>query len=150
MGVNPVPTDYVRSAAERTRDANLERARRRGLTAQDVAESFSRPEIELMKAFMAHRFEPIQQYPVGPWDADFYFPAHRVAVEVDGKQHFTKERWAKDRRRDKVFWRRYGIRTLRVRAEYVMEDPWACVRAIERQLAVFARPADVASGKAVA
>lgn len=127
------------TAAERTRDANLQRAERRGLTPEQVVEQFSRPEIDLMKEFMARGLEPLQQYPVGPWDADFYFPEYRVAVEVDGAQHFEREQWARDRRRDRVFWKRYGIRTLRVPARFIDRGlgTWACVDAIMEQIAKF-------------
>jgi very-short-patch-repair endonuclease len=41
-----------------------------------------------------------RQYPIGSIIADFYCPAARLAVEVDGSTHWSDEAQAKDQSRD--------------------------------------------------
>jgi len=40
-----------------------------------------------------------RQHPIGPYVVDFYCPAARLIVEVDGPAHGFDERWAYDVRR---------------------------------------------------
>lgn len=42
-----------------------------------------------------------RQFKIGPYFADFYFPANNLVLEVDGQEHHTKEEdWKYDRQRD--------------------------------------------------
>lgn len=59
-----------------------------------------------------------RQVPLGPFIADFYIPAARLAVEVDGMTHDDP---AADARRDAWLAAR-GVRVLRVRNEDVMRN----------------------------
>ena len=59
-----------------------------------------------------------RQHPVGPFVLDFYCPAARLAVEVDGAGHEHPERMAADRRRTRWL-AQQGIEVLRVAAEDV-------------------------------
>ncbi|MEK7637583.1 MAG: endonuclease domain-containing protein [Patescibacteria group bacterium] len=54
-----------------------------------------------------------RQYSVGKYIVDFYCPSHRLAIEVDGGQHYTSERIAYDAQRTK-FLNQRNIRVVRV------------------------------------
>lgn len=62
---------------------------------------------------------------------DFYAPAARLVVEVDGGFHVTRR--AADARRDCVLVRA-GVRVLRLRAEQVLMAPGECAAAVGRAL----------------
>jgi very-short-patch-repair endonuclease len=60
-----------------------------------------------------------RQHPVGPYVADFYCPAAKLVIEIDGAIHdFTVER---DERRDE-YMRGLGLTVLRIPAREVMRD----------------------------
>lgn len=42
-----------------------------------------------------------RQYSIGYYIVDFYCPAEKLIIELDGKQHFTTEGIANDHERDK-------------------------------------------------
>ena len=60
-----------------------------------------------------------RQHPMGPYVIDFYCPAARLAVEVDGIGHSMGDQPQRDERRDDWLASR-GIATLRVPAADVM------------------------------
>jgi very-short-patch-repair endonuclease len=68
-----------------------------------------------------------RQYPVGPFVLDFYCPAAKLAVEVDGPMHDGQE--ARDRRRTDWL-AREGIRVLRFTMADVEQRPAMVVAAI--------------------
>ena len=49
---------------------------------------------------------------IGRYIADFYIPSAKIAIELDGSQHFEDESLAYDRERDRFFAAR-GIQVLR-------------------------------------
>ena len=53
-----------------------------------------------------------RQKPIGNYIADFYAPAVRLIVEVDGSQHFNHQQARYDRRRT-AYLKRLGLRVLR-------------------------------------
>jgi len=53
-----------------------------------------------------------RQKPIGDYIADFYGPAVRLVVEVDGSQHFDPQQVEHDRRRT-AYLKRQGLRVLR-------------------------------------
>ena len=53
-----------------------------------------------------------RQRPLGKYIVDFYCPAARLVVEVDGGQHFFQNSRVHDAERDRFF-KRHGIRVLR-------------------------------------
>ncbi len=62
-----------------------------------------------------------RQHPLGPFVLDFYCPALKLAVEVDGSDHFLRE---ENRRRDgmrDVQLAARGIKVLRIPASDVMD-----------------------------
>src|SRR6185437_150996 len=62
-----------------------------------------------------------RQHPIGSCIVDFYCPATRLVIEVDGMSHEMADRPERDVRRD--YWlRSQGLRVLRFAAADVMAD----------------------------
>lgn len=59
-----------------------------------------------------------RQQPIGPYYVDFYCPAARLVVEIDGPNHDFDERWAYDQRRQ-AWLEAEGYRVLRIN----IDDP---------------------------
>jgi very-short-patch-repair endonuclease len=53
-----------------------------------------------------------RQHSMGGYILDFYCPAERLAIELDGNPHFNPEAADYDRRRD-AFMKQHGVLTLR-------------------------------------
>jgi len=51
------------------------------------------------KEFMGHKF--FRQYGIGEYIADFYCPEQRLAIEIDGSQHYTDDGREYDESREK-------------------------------------------------
>ena len=84
----------------------------------------SLPEVLLWKALRG-RGGPVvfrRQFPLGAYVLDFYCPAARLAIEVDGQAHELGDRPQRDLRRDR-WCARQGVETLRLGAAAVLEDP---------------------------
>ena len=54
-----------------------------------------------------------RQHSIGSFVVDFYCPKLKLALEVDGESHFTKEAVEDDKRREEYI-KSFGIRFLRV------------------------------------
>ena len=63
-----------------------------------------------------------RQYPVGPYVLDFYCPAAKLCVEVDGWRHNMGDQPERDERRDSWL-AGQGIETLRIEAVEVLKRP---------------------------
>ena len=61
-----------------------------------------------------------RQHPIGPYILDFYWPAAKLAVEVDGANHSEDARIAHDERRD-AWLRREGVEVYRIAARDVFD-----------------------------
>ena len=61
-----------------------------------------------------------RQHAMGPYVADFYCPAARLVIEVDGRAHDSRQ--AKDERRD-AYLASLGLRVSRILAADVLADP---------------------------
>jgi very-short-patch-repair endonuclease len=70
-----------------------------------------------------------RQHPIGPYIVDFYCPAARLVVEVDGESHGMGDRPARDARRDHWL-REQGLRVVRFNAADVMKDVGSAVTGI--------------------
>src|SRR5512133_2033356 len=97
-------------------------------------------EHELWSRLRRHRMGPKfrRQHTVGPYTLDFYSPAARLAVELDGGQHYEGVQRDKDVARDDWLARR-GIRVLRysdrevlLEPEVIEESIWLAVGEIAR------------------
>jgi very-short-patch-repair endonuclease len=66
-----------------------------------------------------HQF--YRQKNIGNFIVDFYCPALKLILEVDGGQHYEESAWAKDRERD-LYLSRLGFTVLRFSAKEVFEN----------------------------
>jgi len=77
-----------------------------------------------------------RQKPIGNYIADFYAPAARLIVEVDGSQHFEPRQGEHDRRRTAYLTRlglqvlRYTDRQVLLELEFVAEEIFRAVEKI--------------------
>ena len=74
-----------------------------------------------------------RQPPCGPYILDFYCPDRRLAVELDGGQHFEPEAEAYDERRTMYLSAR-GINVLRFANDVVFREREAVLEEIARAL----------------
>jgi len=65
-----------------------------------------------------------RQHPIGPYVLDFYCPAARLCIEIDGQSHGFGDRPQRDERRD-AYLNTLGVRVLRIPAVSVLKDPEA-------------------------
>ena len=78
-----------------------------------------------------------RQHAIGPYVADFYCPAARLVIEVDGSVHDSRQ--AKDEQRD-AYLTSLGLRVSRVLAADVLADPDGVADSIYRLCATVAGP----------
>jgi very-short-patch-repair endonuclease len=92
--------------------------------ARALRRQMSLPEVVLRQALRQKRVAGLRirrQHPIGPYILDFYCPAARLAIEVDGFAHDTTIGVRHDERR-RAWLSQRGITVLRVRAEDVLRD----------------------------
>ena len=70
-----------------------------------------------------------RQYAVGPYVADFYCPARKLVIEVDGFAHGTGTRGARDELRDQWL-AGQGLEVMRLPAHEVLADVSAVADAL--------------------
>jgi len=80
-----------------------------------------------------------RQHPIGDYVLDFYCPAAKLAIEVDGAAHDFGDRPRRDHRRTEWLKER-GIDVLRVPAKDVLRDPDEIADAVIRLCADAANP----------
>ena len=67
-----------------------------------------------------------RQKAIGEYIVDFYCPTLRIAIEVDGNQHYSKEGIEKDRIRTEEI-KRLGIQIIRITNKQIDKDfTWIC------------------------
>ena len=64
-----------------------------------------------------------RQFGVGSYILDFYCPALKLAIELDGQVHFSDEARAYDAERDAYLLREHSIRVLRYENRIVFDWP---------------------------
>ena len=100
--------------------------------AKQLRAKLSLPEGLLWRALKARGLEGLRfrrQHPIGPYVLDFYCEAARLCVEVDGHSHGAADRPERDARRDRWL-ADQGVRTLRLRAGYVLDEIDGALRMI--------------------
>lgn len=80
-----------------------------------------------------------RQHPLGPYILDFYCPAAKLAIEVDGIAHDLGDRPERDQARTEWL-DGQGIDAVRIPAKQVLDDPDAAAEAIIAYCADGARP----------
>jgi very-short-patch-repair endonuclease len=63
-----------------------------------------------------------RQHPIGPYALDFYCPAAKLAIEIDGEAHNIGDRPERDEVRTKWL-NEQGVEVLRIPARDVLRDP---------------------------
>jgi very-short-patch-repair endonuclease len=76
-----------------------------------------------------------RQHPCGPFILDFFCPRARLAIELDGGQHYDAAAQAYDARRT-AYLLRHGIRVIRFANDVVMRERVGVLEAIARVLGV--------------
>ncbi len=71
-----------------------------------------------------------RQKPLGDYIADFYCPAVRLAIEIDGRSHLHEESILKDRKKESYLFD-HKIMLLRVRNDEVFNDIAGVLKKIE-------------------
>ena len=71
-----------------------------------------------------------RQHGIGPYIVDFYCPAERLVVELDGAQHFTASGESQDAERD-AYLTALGYRVLRFENKLVLNHLESVLAAIE-------------------
>jgi very-short-patch-repair endonuclease len=96
--------------------------------ARELRRSASPPESLLWQQLRRrpHGLKFRRQHPFGPLIADFYCPAAKLVVEVDGDSHSMGGEPARDARRDDWL-REHGLRVVRFDAADVMNDVGSAV-----------------------
>ncbi len=92
--------------------------------AKVLRRTMSLPEVLLWVQIKARKLDGLlfrRQHPIGPYILDFYCEAARLCLEIDGASHSAGDRPARDERRD-AWLAAQGIRTLRLRAGYVLDE----------------------------
>ena len=64
-----------------------------------------------------------RQYSVGTYILDFYCPALKLAIELDGDYHYHMDMPDRDWARDQELLKKHGIKTLRFENNLVFHDP---------------------------
>ena len=75
-----------------------------------------------------------RQFGIGRYIVDFYCPARRLVIELDGDSHYTQEGMAYDQVRD-AYMMSIGIQVLRFTNQQVMQEMDAVVEMIGDELA---------------
>jgi len=83
------------------------------------------------KQLKGHQF--YRQKNIGNYIVDFYCPAAKLVVEIDGGQHFTEEGLRKDELRDRHL-ARLGFRVLRFTDTEVFKNTDAVIETIWQHL----------------
>ena len=112
--------------------------------ARRLRKEMSVPELMLWNAIRRGQLDGLKfrrQHPIGPYVLDFFCPAARLDVEIDGQSHYTDDRPEKDAARDRWL-ARQGIETLRIPASWVLGSVDSAVSAIREQLTHLPPPGD--------
>jgi very-short-patch-repair endonuclease len=105
---------------------------------RDLRRNSTDAEAALWSCLRAKRFAGFKfrrQHPCGPYILDFYCPAARLAIELDGGQHFEAAAQAYDERRTEYL-RRRDIEVLRFSTHLVFTETAAVIEGIALALGI--------------
>jgi len=88
-----------------------------------------------------------RQHPIGPYILDFYCPAARLAIEVDGLIHDHPDVQARDRQRDSWL-AKQGVEVLRIPAIHIRDELDAVLDQLHQD--IMARIADAGAAPSTA
>gem|GEM_PF-37010 len=84
----------------------------------------------ILKAKQVAGLQFRRQFSVGQYILDFYCPALRLAIELDGDYHYHWMQPELDYERERILWEQYNIRVIRFENKVVFQNPQAIVDAI--------------------
>ena len=100
-------------------------------SARRLRRTLSLPEKLLWVRLRAADIRFRRQHPIGPYVLDFYCPAARLAIEVDGVAHDMGDRPERDEARTQWLVGK-GIEVLRIPARDILDDPDAIADGLRR------------------
>jgi very-short-patch-repair endonuclease len=80
-----------------------------------------------------HGVQFYRQKPLGPFVVDFYCPAAKLVIEVDGRQHFAEQGLASDAERD-AYLAGLGLEVMRFSNDDVLSNTAEVVAKIGRMV----------------
>jgi very-short-patch-repair endonuclease len=102
---------------------------------QALRRNLTEPEKRLWQVLrnkqMGEKFR--RQHGIGHYIVDFYCPALKLVIEVDGDSHFTEDAQRYDRERNK-FMSSLGMTTLRFKNDEVMSNLEGVCQSIQQQI----------------
>ncbi len=104
--------------------------------ARELRRNMTPAERQLWEYLKHAPYRFLRQRPIDHFIVDFYCPALRLVIEVDGEQHYTEAGKAYDAERDTIL-QSYGLRVVRFRNEEVLRHFESVRQRIE---AVFESP----------
>lgn len=107
--------------------------------ARQLRRDLSLPEKLLWVRIRRNELKFRRQHPIGEYVLDFYCPAAKLAIEVDGVAHDFGDRPQRDERRAQWL-NRKDIEILRIPAKDVLRDPDELANAVIRLCADRAKP----------
>ena len=92
--------------------------------ARRLRREMTRPELDLWFRLKGANGGPRfhRQHPLGPYVLDFYCPAAKLVVEVDGSGHSHGDQPAHDEQRD-AWLEAQGLKVMRIAASEILSDP---------------------------
>ena len=99
------------------------------MQARQFRKKMSLPEVRLWRELRGSDLRFRRQHPAGPFVLDFYCPAAKLAIEVDGIAHDMGARSLRDEERS-AFLKRRGIEMVRIAAGDVLKAPATVAEAI--------------------
>ena len=99
--------------------------------ARRLRKQMSLPEVLLWRLLRKSSPPIRRQHPLGSYVVDFYCPAAKLVIEVDGLAHEMGDRPKRDSDRDEWLQAR-GLTMLRIPAQEVLRDSRACAEGILR------------------
>ena len=89
--------------------------------ARQLRQTMSLPEVLLWQRLRHADVKVRKQHPCGPYVLDFYCPAAKLAIEIDGIAHDMGDRPQRDEARD-GFLRQRGLEVVHLAAAEVLRD----------------------------
>ncbi|MBQ7448842.1 MAG: endonuclease domain-containing protein [Paludibacteraceae bacterium] len=85
---------------------------------------------KMLKAKQVAGLQFRRQFSVGDYILDFYCPALRLAIELDGDYHYHWTQPELDYERERILWEKYNIRVIRFENKVVFQNPQVIIDSI--------------------
>jgi very-short-patch-repair endonuclease len=132
VGVSLLPAPRVNSLMSALRRLNNSRAllgRRRALRADLTPAEAALWRVLRQSSLNGRKFR--RQQSIGPYTVDFYCPAEKLIVELEGAAHDSEQSASRDEIRERLL-RSQGYIVIRLENRHVMEDPDAVLAYIRQ------------------